>query len=644
MSALDDRPGTGAARTGQAWWAVLAAFSLFALSRAYQGVRHDGRLYIADALAKLDPGGIGWDLMFVHDGQFGFSIYTPLLSRMIAHLGLAQASLLMVGLTLVLWFAALVLLVERLAADRSTLVRWAILVFIIVLPPYYGPLNVISFGEPFAVPRGLAEAAGMAGMAAFLANRRVLAFALYALAMAFHPIMGLCGLAVVYLALCLEDRRWLIPGLAGGVILVGLALARVPVADRLLVPMDPEWRALVEARSPILFTAHWPLQTWNRLAVQMATLAVGVSLLTGKARSLAIGALLAAALGVLVLVLLGDGASLLLILQVQTWRMLEPMALLAAGSLALAVVALPGRGATGLITLAALVCGWLFMDQGVVGLGVAVVVAAALSLDGRMTWSRPVLVSRFATGVLLAALAIFLTTRSLALASALIALPAAWPFSLGLVWNSGVPGAAVALLVGLWLVRDWPLPRPAVLIMASLTLAALAAGLWDDRSAYVKFRDRGGDPALRALMASRPGEVLWLAGDMEPWVLAGRPSWASKMQGAGVVFSRPLAVALNVRVNRLWETGLIGRDWLEPLTAADSRPARPTRARLERFCAAADAPAWIVWPRTNDQPLDPALAARDWRPGAPYALELVGPAGTGWLTAGRYAVIPCAGG
>jgi hypothetical protein len=625
------------------WLALLAAFCVFALSRAYQGVRHDGRLYVADALAKLDPGGIGRDLMFVHDGQFGFSLYTPLLSRLIAAVGLSNASLAVVALTLCLWFAALVLLVGKLAADRPPAVRWAVLVFAVALPAYYGPLNVISFGEPFTVPRGLAEAAGMAGMAAYLGNRKITAFGLYALAMAFHPIMGLCGLAAVYLALCLEDRRWIALGVAGGALVLLAAVLKLPVADRLLVVMDPEWRGLVEARSPILFTAHWPLQTWTRLAVQLATLAVGATLLSGRARLLALGALAAGVIGVAVVAVLGDGLSLLLVLQVQTWRMLEPMALLAVATLALAVIDLPRRGPWGMIALAALVCGWLFIDRGLIGFAAAAVALVATALDGRTAWSRPDLVSKAALALIGVVLAVYFVERGAALTAALAALPPAWPFSLGLVWNSGAPGALVAAIIGVWIAKGWAPPRPALALAMILALVALAAGLWDDRSAYVKFRDRGPDPSLRALMASRPGEVLWLAGDMEPWVLAGRPSWASKMQGAGVVFSRPLATALKARVNRLWATGLVGRDWLEPLTAADSRPAAPTRARIAGLCAAPDAPAWIVWPKTDAQPLDPDLQASEWSPGAPYALELVGQGGTGWLTAQRYAVIPCAG-
>ena len=635
MKALSQRQGR--------WLSLLAAFCVFALSRTYQGVRHDGRLYIADALAKLDPGGIGRDLMFVHDGQFGFSLYTPLLSRLIAAVGLSNASLAVVALTLCLWFAALVLLVDTLLADRPAAVRWTALIFAIVVPAYYGPFNVINFGEPFTVPRGLAEAAGMAGMAAYLVNRRIVAFVLYALAMAFHPIMGLCGLAAVYLALCLEDRRWIALGVGGGAVVLLAAVLKLPVADRLLVVMDPEWRGLVQARSPILFTALWPMQTWTRLAVQLATLAVGASLLQGRSRLLAFGALAAGVIGVLIVAVLGDGLSLLLVLQVQTWRMLEPMALLAGLSLGLAAVELPRRGPWGLIALAPLACGWLFMDLGAIGFVAGGVALAALALDGRTGWSRPDLVSKTALALMSGVLILYLAARGAALAAALAALPPAWPFSLGLVWNSGVPGALIALVVGLWVAKGWSPPKPALALAATLVLVALTVGLWDDRSAYVKFRDRGPDPALRALIASRPGEVLWLAGDMEPWVLAGRPSWASKVQGAGVVFSRPLAVALKARVDRLWGTGLVGRDWLEPLSAADTRPATPTHARIAGFCAAKDAPAWIVWPKTSAAPLDPALHAREWTPGAPYALELIGQGGVSWLTAERYAVIPCAG-
>jgi len=107
------------------WLGILAAFGLFLLSRPYQGVRHDARLYVADAMAKAGWGDIGKDLMFVNDGQFGFSLYTPMLSKLIQGLGLQAGTLAIVVVTLLLWFAAATFLVRRLLADRPPAVRWA---------------------------------------------------------------------------------------------------------------------------------------------------------------------------------------------------------------------------------------------------------------------------------------------------------------------------------------------------------------------------------------------------------------------------------------------------------------------------------------------------------------------------------------
>lgn len=630
-----------AGRAGwEAWPGLLAAFGLFLLSRSYLGVRHDGRLYVADALAKLDPAGVGKDLMFVHDGQFGFSLYTPMLARLIAALGLSDGNLAIVAMTLVLWFAALALMIDRLMADRTSALRWAALVFVVVLPPLYGPMDVIGFGEPYATPRGLVEAAGLLGMAAYLSGRRVLALAACAVGMLFHPIMGLCGAAAVGVALGLEDRRWLWAGLAALAAVVASALLGLPVADRLVTVMDPAWRAVVEARSPFLFPSLWSIETWGRLAVHACTLAAGAWLLEGAARRLAWGALIAGLAGVAVVALLGDRLSLLLFLQVQTWRALQPVAVLAAACLTLLCAELPRRGPSGLLGLAFLGAAWMFRDVGSLGLILAPLGLLFVIIGDRLAFSRPALASGAAIALLAVAALAYAALRGLALERTLIAAPQAWPFVLGVVWSSDLPGLAVAVGVGVWLARGWPAPAPAIRWTLAIVVALLVAPLWDARSDFVRQRDAGRDPALVAMTASRPGAVLWLAGDVEPWALMGRPSWSSKVQSAGVVFSRPLALALWDRAERLKAAGLAGEDWIRPLTLEASRPPPPRLARVRAFCAAPDAPAWIVWPRWSRVSLEAGLGARDWAPAAPF----VHPVRGGWLTASRYAVIPCAGG
>lgn len=623
---------------------LLAALGVFLLSRPYQGVRHDGRLYVADALAKLDPGGVGKDLMFVHDGQFGFSLYTPMLARLIAALGLSGAVMAIVVVTLTAWFAALTVLTGKLLADRPPGVRWAALLLAVALPALYGPLDVIGFGEPYATPRALAEAAGFLGMASYLSGRRFLGLGLCVSGMLFHPIMGLCAVAAIGLALCFEDRRWLLAGLAGIAVITLAGLAHLPVAERIVTVMDPDWRAVVAARSPFLFPSLWPIETWSRLVVQAATLAAGAVLLSGAPRRLALGALIAGLVGVAVTALLGDRLSLLLFLQVQAWRMLEPLAVLAAVSLALLCAELPRRGPSGLLGLAFLGSAWMFREVGPLGINLALVGLLFVLVGDKMRYSRPALFRAVAIGLLVASAIVYGALRGVALTAALERLPEVWPFSLGYVWSSDLPGLAIASLAGLWLARGWAAPAARVRIAAVAVIALLVAALWDDRSADVRRRDQGRNPALMALTASRPGEVLWLTGDVEPWQLLGRPSWSSKVQSAGVVFSRPLALTLRERAERLQAAGLVGQDWLRSLTVPAQRMPQPTPAAVRAFCAASDAPAWVVRPLWNDEgPLDAALKASVWTPEAPYIFDMTDASGTAWRTAKRYAVIPCAG-
>lgn len=628
------------------WLGLLAAFSLFLLSRPYQGIRHDGRLYVADALGKLDPGGVGKDLMFLHDGQFGFSLFTPMLAELMRALGLSGGAMAIVALTLVLWFAAAALLARRFMADSPPAVRWAGLVFIVALPSLYGPMDVIGFGEPYATPRGLAEAAGLLGMAAYLSGRRVLALAACVPGMLFHPIMGLCAAAAIGLAICIEDRRWLWAGLAGAAALGVAAVLHLPVADRMVTVMDPAWRAVVEMRSPILFPSLWSIDTWARLAVHACTLASTAFVLNGAPRRLALGALLAGAVGVAATWLLGDKLSLLLFLQVQGWRTLEPLAVLSAAGLALLCFELPKRGPSGLLGLVLLSAAWMFRDSGDLGLLAAPVGLLFVLVGGKMPFRNPALFSRIAVGFLALAVLAYGALRGVALAAALERMPAAWPFSQGFVWSSDLPSLAIALVVGLWLSRGWSAPPVAVRLAAVLVIGALAAMLWDDRSAFVHDRDQGRDPDLVAITAWKPGEVLWMVGDVEPWTLMGRPSWSSKVQSAGVVFSRPLALELAHRAERLQAAGLAGRDWMRALTVANQRVAPPSLAKVRAFCAAPDAPAWIAWPRWDDEtaPPDRALNAREWMPKAPFVQDMEDRSGSRWRTARRYAVIPCGGG
>src|ERR1700722_15101495 len=59
----------------------LIACALWALTHAYQGIGGDASIYIGRAPPHLDPGGLGRDLLFTHDGQSRFSLYPWLVKR-----------------------------------------------------------------------------------------------------------------------------------------------------------------------------------------------------------------------------------------------------------------------------------------------------------------------------------------------------------------------------------------------------------------------------------------------------------------------------------------------------------------------------------------------------------------------------------
>jgi hypothetical protein len=71
------------------WQLPLVVLGFFLLSRPYLGIVQDAYVYMGRALADLDPGGVGRDLMFVHDGQFGFTLFRFVAKAMAKSFGLA---------------------------------------------------------------------------------------------------------------------------------------------------------------------------------------------------------------------------------------------------------------------------------------------------------------------------------------------------------------------------------------------------------------------------------------------------------------------------------------------------------------------------------------------------------------------------
>ncbi|NEU12636.1 hypothetical protein G3T14_10855 [Methylobacterium sp. BTF04] len=616
--------------------AVIVA-ALFLLARPYTGISLDARLYIGRGLADLDPGGVGRDVMFLNDGQSGFSLYTIVLRHLVGWLGASTAAIALSLAGVAAWFAAAAVLAGRLARGRA---KWAILVALAVLPAFYGYTEVLRAAEANAVPRPFAEAGVLLGLAALASGRRVLACAAIGLACLFHPIMGLAGVAVLGLFLVVADRRWLLAALLGAVGVAIAAALGLPLFGRLFTGIDPEWRAVLDAKSPILFPSLWPGEAWGRIALQTATLLIAATLVEGRARLLLVCGLLVGLGGLALTLLAGDRWASLLAVQAQPWRMLWLTVVLATAALAVCALALYRRGPGFQVVLALLTLGWMFLDAPVIASSAAglAVLAYAMAWRGLIDPSRIVAITAWVVVGVLVAFKIGL--QAWAITAILQATVVGSNRGLGMVRTCAVLLPLVALG---WAFRARVGPRSLAAAALGVALSLVALGAFDDRTGFQKTVERGTAlPDLAARVATRPGEVLWIGGGPEAWLLLGRPNWITAMQGASVVFSRSLAMIWSERIRRLLALDLATPDDYTAFvsTVTDPLP-RLTAASMGRLCAAPDAPTWIVAPL--EVPLEPALVDRAtlYRLPQTDATFVIAESGFSWRRIDTYALLAC---
>src|SRR5215510_1111644 len=133
------------------------------------------------------------------------------------------------------------------------------------------------------------------------------------------------------------------------------------------------------------------------------------------------------------------------------------------------------------------------------------------------------------------------------------------------------PLIIILLVLGWRLADHWQLHRP-LIAGASVVLPLLVILFWDDRGPYERILDRSEPQAtLAKMIPERQGEILWLTGNTEAWFWLGRANWLACIQGASIVFSRPLAMFFGERAKFLIELDLAGADVLEPWSHVAAR-------------------------------------------------------------------------
>jgi len=144
-----------------------------------------------------------------------------------------------------------------------------------------------------------------------------------------------------------------------------------------------------------------------------------------------------------------------------------------------------------------------------------------------------------------------------------------------------------ALLLGAAIILDRLPPRltPRIAVAAAAVLAAVAAWGWDQQTPWRRFVDAGIVPSTLTRLLPPAGPIYWEGDVRVPWLLLHRGSYYSCPQGAGVLFSRPTAIAYRQRQLRFGalQTLDTAPSSLCDVPVQDRAPA-PTAAAVTSVC------------------------------------------------------------
>jgi hypothetical protein len=519
------------------WTGVVVA--AFVLSRPYDGIKHDGVLYLAQALSRLYPDIFRGDVFFLWGSQDSYTLFTPLYAWLIHNTGLNKANLALVLLSQGAFLAASFTLVRSLVPTGR---RGFAMLFIVCGTGIYGPALVFRMAEPFVTPRPFVEALTLFSVALLAFGHRGWSLLLLAIGAALHPLVSLAGMIYWWVYQTILDRRWAWL-LVAGVAPAAAGLAGIAPFTQLFLSFDDQWLQILLENNYNLFVTRWTLQDWTFVAFDLFILALGARVANDRLQIALKAAIATALIGIGATFVGADLLQNVLLADIQVWRVLWLAHWMAVAALPVVAVRMWNEGVPGRLIAGLVVFGFVTR-----GLPTSL---AALFVAGILFHFR----ARFAVGerILQAGLAAlaagaymnWFNNSSREHESAFF--DAINPIADFVVRSLSKPFALLVIATGLaWfgLTR-----RPASLAaIGAVVLALLVCGVWDQRTpyrTYIESAPIGSHPFSRFVGPHE--EVLWHGDLVAPWVMMLRRSYFSVAQQSGQMFNRDTAIDLQKR-------------------------------------------------------------------------------------------------
>jgi len=237
---------------------VLLALAAFFLTHAYNGIRHDGILYMGQALVKLHPN-LHLDPFFVFGSQNNYTIFSFIYVFFIKLLGLNSAAIVLLIVGQFLFLASIFYLASKFVDFRFVLLG---IICVAIAYPFYGGYGIFSYAEAFLTARTYAEPLSIFAIAFAWDKKWLISIVLVLIAMLFHPLVAISAFALLWLKYA-SDHKW-----AFGLPFLGIAFAiifgliGVKPFNHLFVFYDPYWWKLVKTHNPFCIVSIWKWGNW----------------------------------------------------------------------------------------------------------------------------------------------------------------------------------------------------------------------------------------------------------------------------------------------------------------------------------------------------------------------------------------------
>ena len=566
-------------------------FGLWLFTTPYAGLSHDAQAYAFQALARMDPDGLGKDIFLRFGSQDRYSIF-PGLYALAAHRFGVEATA--AALTLALqfcWLTAAFLVLRLLAGSRMALLSLGLL---ITIPGAYGGLRVFHIAEPFLTARLPAEVLSLLAIWAYLGSRRLVCAALLAAGLLLHPLMSFPALLFLVF-LWVDSARPSgvnVPLATIGIVVALIAGALLAGGDRAVV--NHEWLRILRLRSEHLFLDRWTPADWNNTVLTLLTLLLAsLMIVPGQVKRAAACAMWLGLAGLLLTEISSEIWHLKILMQGQPWRWLWISRFFAITLMPVAIYCAWVSGRSARTSAVMLAAAWLVVVPVSSGLMLLEMIGSILALLSLVAWlarnrlpeTTRILAERCAGAVLLVVLIGSAAKASLAALLSTLdpSVPANVQQLLGAM-NTITP--AVLIVVVAWVVlARFPGRLSQILVgIAGLSLVAFAAPMakekWTRREFSGPVHELFAD--WRAIIP-QSNEVFWWDSLREVWFLLERRSYLTLSQGGGAVFSPEMTIELQRRAH-FTRSFIDPGYWFNEPTALNAHPRPLTRTIMTEMC------------------------------------------------------------